>query len=368
MARRNRHGLPLHVSPAPDRHGKTRLRFRKGLYSTYLHAPLDTEEFWEEYRAALAGVKAAAQRIGSTRHKPGSLAALALSYYQSPEFIGLRDSTKAVRRGIIDRFVKHAGQDPVRLLERKHVKAIVGGMAATPHAANNLLKALRLLLDFAVDIELIERNPAYGVKGFKASTKGFISWSEAHIAAYEKTHPIGTRARLAMALLLYTGQRRGDVIRMGWQHVRANRIAVQQSKTGANLSIKIHKALADALAHTERANLTFLVTEQGAPFTAAGFGNIFREWCDEAGLQGLSAHGLRKAAARRLADAGRSTKQIQSVTGHSTLQEVDRYTRAADQQKLADDAVDSMPDRSDREQNFPNRRRRLDKTPRKALK
>ncbi|WP_292323394.1 tyrosine-type recombinase/integrase [Mesorhizobium sp.] len=361
--------MPLHVSPAPDRHGKTRLRFRKGLYSTYLHAPLDTEEFWQEYQAALAGVKAATQRIGSTRHKPGSIAALALAYYQSPEFIGLRDSTKAVRRGIIDRFVKTAGPDPVRMLERKHVKAIIGAMSSKPHAANNLLKALRLLLDFAVDIELIERNPARGgVKGFKIGTKGFTSWSEAQIAAYEKAHPIGTRARLAMALLLYTGQRRGDVIRMGWQHVQGNRIAVQQAKTGARLSIKIHKALADALAHTVRTNLTFLVTEKGAPFTAAGFGNLFREWCDKAGLHGLSAHGLRKAAARRVADAGRSTKQIQAVTGHATLQEVELYTRAADQAKLNDEAIDSMPDRSDREHNFPNRKRRLDKTPRKALK
>ncbi|TGS10524.1 hypothetical protein EN852_025600 [Mesorhizobium sp. M2E.F.Ca.ET.209.01.1.1] len=368
MARRNRHGLPLHVSPAPDRHGKTRLRFRKGLYSTYLHAPLDTEEFWQEYQAALAGVKAAARSVGSTRHKPGSIAALALAYYQSPEFIGLRDSTKTVRRSIVDRFVQTTGQDPVRMLERKHVKAIIGGMADRPHAANNLLKALRLLLDFAVDIELIDRNPAHGVKGFKAATKGFTDWSEADIAAYEKAHPIGTRARLAMALLLYTGQRRGDVVRMGWQHVHGNRITVQQSKTGAKLDIKIHKALADALAHTERTNMTFLVTEHGAPFTAAGFGNLFREWCDKAGLTGRSAHGLRKAAARRVAEAGRSTKQIQAVTGHSTLQEVDRYTRAADQARLADEAIDAMPDRSDREQNFPNRKRRLDKTARKVLK
>jgi integrase len=368
MARRNRHGLPLHVSPAPDRHGKTRLRFRKGLYSTYLHAPLDTEEFWQEYQAALAGVKAAARTIGATRHRPGSIAAVALAYYQSPEFVGLRDSTKAVRRGIIDRFVRKAGQDPVRQLERKHVKAIIGGMAATPHAANNLLKALRLLLDFAVDVELIERNPAHGIKGIRVATKGFVSWTEADIAGYEKAHPIGTRARLAMALLLYTGQRRGDVVRMGWQHVVDQRIALRQEKTGVKLILKIHPALSDALAHTERSNLTFLITEQGAPFTPAGFGNLFRQWCDEAGLKGLSAHGLRKAAARRIANAGRSTKQIQALTGHATLQQVDLYTRASDQMKLADEAVDSMPDRSDREQSFPNLKPRLDKKPRKALK
>ena len=370
MARRNKRGLPLHVSPARDRHGVVRLRFRKDLHSTYLKSPLDTEEFWTEYQAALAGVKAAAKAIGAGRYKPGTIAATALAYYQSPEFLGLRASTRAVRKGILDRFVKLCGADPVRLLEKKHIKAILGQMADRPNAANNLLKVLRLVLAFAVEIELIERNPALGIKGFKVKAVGATSWSESEIAAYEARHPIGTRPRLAMALLLYTGQRRGDVVRMGWQHVKGDRdrISVRQEKTGRELALKIHPALADALAHAPRDNLTFLMTAAGAPFTAAGFGNAFRDWCDEAGLTGRSAHGLRKAAARRLAQAGNSTKQIQSVTGHATLQEVELYTRAVDQEKLADSAVDSMPDRSDREQDLSNLGRRLDKKPRKALK
>jgi integrase len=368
MARRNKHGLPLHVSPARDRHGIVRLRFRKGPYSTYLKAALDADEFWTEYQAALAGVKAAGQKIGAGRYKPGTISAVVLSWYQSPDFLGLRASTRAVRRGILDRFMRVHGEKPVRGLERQHIKAILGKMADRPNAANNLLKVLRIVLDFAVEIELIERNPALGVKGFRVKAIGATSWSESDIADFEARHPIGTRPRLAMTLLLYTGQRRGDVVRMGWQHVKGDRIALRQEKTGAVLALKIHAALSDALAHSPRTNLTFLMTAAGAPFTAAGFGNAFRDWCDEAGLKGRSAHGLRKAAARRLAQAGNSTKQIQSVTGHATLQEVELYTRAVDQEKLADEAVASMPDRSDREQDWSNLPQRLDKRARKVLK
>lgn len=379
MPRRNRGGLPLHVSIARDRHGRARLRFRKGLFSIYLSgilldeqrdiaARLKSPEFWNAYDSALQGVVIAVEAIGGRRHRPGSIAALVLAFYRAPEFLGLSDATKGTYRGILDRFAQLHGDDPVKLLQRQHIKAIIGGMADRPHAANNLLRLLRLLLDFAVDIELIATNPARGLKGFKVKTTGFATWSEDDIAAFEQKHPIGTRARLAMALLLYTGQRRGDVVRMGWQHVDGQRIAVQQNKTGQALKITMHPALLDALAQAPRTNLTFLMTEFGAPFTAAGFGNWFREQCDLAGLKGRSAHGLRKAAARRLADAGNSTKRIQAITGHRTLKEVERYTLAADQQRLADEAVQSMPDRSDREQNFPNLSEGLGKTAAKGLK
>ena len=118
---------------------------------------------------------------------------------------------------------------------------------------------------------------------------------------------------------------------MGWQHVQGEAIAVRQDKTGTALMVPIHPELSRALASVPRTNLTFLMTERGAPFTAAGFGNWFRAQCNLAGLPQCSAHGLRKAAATRLADAGCSSDQIKAITGHRSLSEVARYTRAADQ-------------------------------------
>jgi integrase len=126
---------------------------------------------------------------------------------------------------------------------------------------------------------------------------------------------------------------------MGWQHVRGNKIAVRQEKIGTALLIPIVPALAQALAAVPRTNLTFLMTERGAAFTKVGFGNWFRDRCREAGLHQRSIHGLRKLAATRLADAGCSAHQIAAITGHKTLSEVTRYTRAADQVRLAEQAT-----------------------------
>jgi integrase len=183
---------------------------------------------------------------------------------------------------------------------------------------------------FAVDEGFRADDPSAGLKKLKIRGGGFAAWSEDDISRFEARFEVGTRARLALALLLYTAQRRSDVIRMGWQHVREGNIAVTQQKTSASLWIPIHPVLSTILAATPRQNMTFLVTARGKPFTPAGFGNWFGESCRRAGLPvGHNAHGLRKSAARRLAEAGCTSRQIMAVTGHRSLDEVERYTREA---------------------------------------
>ncbi|MDE0944982.1 MAG: tyrosine-type recombinase/integrase, partial [Alphaproteobacteria bacterium] len=143
---------------------------------------------------------------------------------------------------------------------------------------------------------------------------------------FEAEHPLDSKPRLALALLLYTGQRRSDVVGMGRQHVRDSRIQLRQVKTGTALAVSIHPNLQAVLDAHSVDNLTFLVTEFGKPFTAAGFGNWFRKQAIAAGLPDVCrSHGLRKAAARRLAEAGCTAPQIASVTGHKSLSEVERY-------------------------------------------
>jgi integrase len=175
---------------------------------------------------------------------------------------------------------------------------------------------------------------------------GFHSWTDVEIAQFEAKHPVGSRARLAHALLLYTGQRRSDVVRMGRQHIRDGLLTVRQQKTGAELTIPVNAVLQAILAETPQDNLTFLITQFGKPFAAAGFGNWFREQCDSAGLPHCSAHGLRKAAARRLAEAGCTEHEIAAITGHASLREVARYTKAADQKRLAVRAMDKVKSRT----------------------
>jgi integrase/recombinase XerD len=137
---------------------------------------------------------------------------------------------------------------------------------------------------------------------------------------YEARHPVGSKARLALDLLLYTAERRKDVVALGPLNMRNGRFIYKASKNDAELDIPVAEPLAATIAATPMIGVkTFLVTEYGRPFTPAGFGNKFREWCDEAGLPHCTAHGLRKAFLRRMAEAGCSEDYIASISGHRTL-------------------------------------------------
>jgi integrase len=235
------------------------------------------------------------------------------------------------------------GKDRFALLERKHVEAMVAEKLATPFAATHFLNALRAVIAVAIVAGLRDDDPTHGVRVKARSTGGYRTWIEEEIAQFEAVHPIGTRARLAFALLLCTAQRRGDVIRMGRQHVRDGVIAVRQQKTGASLPLEIQPDLQEILAAHPAQHLTFLTTAGAKPFSAQGFTAWFHSMVREAGLPpGLSAHGLRKAWCRRAAEAGCSANQIAAVTGHATLGEVSRYTKAADQKRLATAAMETI--------------------------
>ena len=357
---RTRSGLPKHCSWNVDRHGTRRVRFRKAGFSTYLAGIPWSEDFMRQYAAALEGTKAQAANIGAERTLPGSLNALIVSYYGSPDFLGLKASTATVRRNIIERFRSEHGNKPVARLERKHINDIIGTKSATPQAGNNLLKVLRVLLSHAVEIGMIANNPAIGVKRYKSRGEGFHTWTEIEVAQFEDAYPIGTKERLTLALLLYTGQRIGDMARMGWQHVKDGSIAVRQEKTEAPLMIPMHPELVRVLAAVPRSNLTFMVTDDGAAFTAKALSNWFGKRSRAAGLMRCTAHGLRKLAATRLANAGCSAEQIKAITGHKTLAEVERYTRAADQVRLAQAAL-ALQVRAEREQDLSSLETRLDK-------
>ena len=166
--------------------------------------------------------------------------------------------------------------------------------------------------------------------------RSFEEWREAD---YDSRKRIGTKPRLALELLLHTAQRRADVIRLGPQHIRDGVLAVRQQKTAKTLAIPVSPALAAALEASPSKHLTFLVTDDGTPFEPMAFTKWFRRGCDAAGLAGYSAHGMRKAACRRLAEAGCSANEIAAISGHASLREVERYTRAADQARMAQNAM-----------------------------
>src|SRR6516165_12294722 len=320
---------PQYTNAYLDRHGKARWYFRRaGFKKVPLPGLPWSPEFMAAYERALAGQPAP---IGAERTIPGTLRALAVSYFASPAFRTKRASTQYTYRNVIERLCGEHGDKRVALLQREHVIKLLAARGATPATANALRRSLRALMQHAVEIGMRADDPTRDVRKLPtAKGDGYHSWTEGEIEQFERHHPVGSRARLAFALLLYTGQRRSDVVRMGRQHLSDNAICVRQQKTGRE--VWIHEALAPILAGAS-GNMTFLLTDQGRPYTAAGFGNWFRRQCREAGLHGCSAHGLRKAAARRLAEAGCSTHEIAAITGHASLREVARYTEAVDRRR-----------------------------------
>lgn len=359
-----------------DRHGRLRRYVRlPGRPKTPVPGIPGSAEFMEAYQLALAG-EASPVEIGASRTIAGTVNAAVVSYYGSAAFANLAPGTQRMRRNILERFRADHGDKRIALLQRDHIDRMVAAKAATPSAARNFLKTLHVLMAHCVAMRLRDDDPTIGVKSVKIRSDGIYTWSEQDIATFEASHPIGSRARLALALLLFTGQRRSDVIRMGRQHVRDDAIHFTQQKTGAVLAIPLHPELADIMSGTPSDHLTFLVTRDGSPFSPAGFGNLFRAWCKEAGLRKeCSAHGLRKAACRRLAEAGCSAPEIMAISGHASLREVQRYCAAADQARMARAAMTTVAtaflkplNGPKQEQKLANPRARLAKSMRNRLK
>ncbi len=281
-----------------------------------------------------------ALQIGATRTKPGTVSAAIIGYYRDQSFLTLAPSTQRSLRGILEHFRAEHGDKRIALLQRQHIVILL--KSKKRFAARHWLMAIRALMKYAVETGLREDNPAAAVKLPNLKTDGYHSWTEAEIEQFQACHGPGTMARLALALLLHTGQRRGDVIRIGRQHISDGVVHIRQQKTGIELIIPIHPTLAAIIADTPTDHLTLLTTKAGRPFSAAVFGNWFRDRCNEAGLRHCSAHGLRKAAARRLAEAGCTMHEIAAITGHASLSEIQRYTKAADQKRLAISAMEKV--------------------------
>jgi integrase len=327
-----------YVHQFTDRHGKARHYFRRpGYKRTPLPGLPGSTEFMAAYAAALDHTPR--HELGASRTIAGTINSVAVGYLSCAAFHNLAPISQRHYRGIIERIRRDHGDKRVALLERRHVVRMLDAKATMPAAARGFLLCLRALIQYAIDIGLREDNPTVGIRIAKSKTDGFANWSESDIAAFEAVHPIGTKPRLALALLLYTAQRRADVIRMGRQHIRSGVIHTRQQKTGTVLEIPISSELAAILDATPTDNLTFLTAGHGRPFSPEGFSRWFRTRCNEAGLPNRSAHGLRKAACRRLAEAGCSANEIAAISGHASLREVERYTKAADQARMARNAL-----------------------------
>jgi integrase len=346
-----------YVTADVDRHGTVRYYFRRRGLKTKTRLPglPGSAEFVNAYQALLDGrpipkLKAATQRIAVSDEQ--SLRWLCLKYFASHDFKALDVKTRQRRErnllAICDLRTSETGKasigdGPFATMTTKAIRRIHERKAGTPEAANDWLKALKALFKWAVKAEYCETNPTRDVAKFRTATEGFHTWSREEVARFEKVHPIGTTPRLALALLLYTGCRRSDVVRFGPQHIKNGELTYTQWKNRnrkpVTLTLPVLPVLQQVIDATPSKHLTFLVSAYGKPYTIAGFGIRFREWCNKAGLVHCTAHGLRKAGATLAAENGATPAQLMAIFGWSDIKQAEHYTRKADQKRLASDSM-----------------------------
>jgi len=336
-----------YVHTFTDRHGKVRRYFRKpGCKRIPLPGSPGSPEFMQAYQAALAGETAPSRNIGSSRIVPGTLDAAINGYLHSRGFEKkLAKQTQYGRRRELERLRVAHGSKKISHLEPRHIEQLIGEKD-TPSTANSLLKALRGLMDYCVKEKLCSSNPSKSVKFIRDKTNGFHTWTEEELAAFETIYPEDTEEWLAYVMALYTALRAQDLIRIGPRDVRNGVLYVTplktENSTGVSLAIPIHPILARAIARIPVDQPTFLLTRRGKPFSRECFTIWFSAAAKRAGLSNCTAHGLRKAACRRLAEAGCTALEIMAISGHTTLKEVERYTKAADKKQMAVKAMRAM--------------------------
>jgi enterobacteria phage integrase len=318
-----------------DRHGTVRRYFRRrGLKDLPLKGDPGTAEFMLAYQAALGTRVPMADET-----KAGTFARLITDYCRSAAFANLKPSSQKLYRLVLDRIAERHGHRLVRDARRSDARKMVEEIGAAKPAMANITRAvLRLLMQYAVDAELRHDNPVAGLKAYRTGTRH--TWTDDELSRFEQRWSLGTRERLAFALLLYTGQRAGDVVKMRRSDVADGLIRVIQEKTGTELSIPLHPALIAAIKAAPAKGVMLIGDANGRPVRRATLTLLMKKAVELAGLRTRCLpHGLRKAMMRRLAESGSSAKEIAAISGHRTLKEIERYTAAADQVRLSKAAM-----------------------------
>jgi integrase len=334
---------PPYLVREVTRHGTTVWYVRRGNNGVRgprirLRGEFGTSEFMAAYQAAIAA-KPAVDAVGPKKGPPvGTLAWLIARYRETFYWQNLSAATRRQRENIFLHVIEKAGIQPLAKITQATIIAGRDRRAAkTPAQARNFLDAMRGLFRWAQEAGHLTADPTASVRNpRRTSGPGFRPWTEDDVIAYEQHWPVGTPQRVWLDVLLYTGLRRGDAVRLGRQHVR-NGVAVlttEKSQGGVTVTLPILRVLAQTLAAGPCGDLTFIVGEQGHPLTKESFGNLFRKACDAAGVKG-SAHGVRKIAATRAANMGATVAELEAIFGWRGGTMASLYTRTADRRRLA---------------------------------
>lgn len=326
------------------RHGKMVWYVRPGVGARKrirLWSDFGIEEFRLEYEAALSGEPRQAVKGASAT---GTLAWLIERYREVGVWTSLSPATRRQRENIFKHVLESAGDKPFSSITGATIMAGIERRSKTPAQARNFLKTMRGLFKWAAKAKHIKDDPTVGVENpYKTKGQGFIAWTESDVLAYQRRWPIGTRQRIWLDVLLYTGLRRGDAVRFGRQHVKdgVGTIKTEKSFFEVTVTLPILPVLEATLAAGPCGDLTFIAGEGGQPLTKESFGSLFRAACRAAGVAG-SAHGVRKIAATTAAENGATFAHLDTIFGWKGGRMASLYTESADRRRLAIEGMGTL--------------------------
>jgi integrase len=355
------HKPPRGLHGEITQHGKEVWYFREGHGPrTRILGDFASPQFIEAYHRAKYGRPAGdttmpAQRKVLSPKDTNSLLWLIEKYLSSPAFAAKKPNTQKQHRFILSVIARKNGDKPFRALDWSNIKAIRDHIAAygsnpakpapAPAMANKFISILGILFDWAIEEERLlpeGANPCQGVKRVVYEQETNHPWTDAECDAFEAAYPLGTRERLAYALLSMTGQRSSDVVTMGPQHIDQNGVMrIRQQKTGKWITVKVPPSLAAAIAAGPTGEKTFIAKTDGKPLTISAFGQWMRAACDRIGAECCTPHGLRHAAATRALEAGCDVDYLMGVFGF-TLQNAARYVQTARLEHAAERGADHL--------------------------
>ncbi|MEO3415723.1 tyrosine-type recombinase/integrase [Roseovarius sp. CAU 1744] len=312
--------------------GRVYWKFERGDFRTNIPGPYGSAEFLAAYEAALEGSKSS----NGSKAVQGTVEWLIEQYLSSLRFQNLSDSRKRTIRLELDWLRREAGKYHFERLEVRHIEALMAKKKG-PTAANTVKKNMSMLFNFAAKkLSYTGPNPARYAERMKTNPDGFHTWTDAEVNRFLERHGPGTKARLVMLLALNTGMARQDLAKFGHQHVKAGRIIYRRNKTKVAADLPILPELAEELRHVPKDRMLFITQDNNdKPYAVASLGNWFRDRCTEANVPG-SLHGLRKAGATRLANAGATEWEIASFLAHSDTTQAAVYTKKANRARLTD--------------------------------
>jgi integrase len=336
------HPIPQHLHRQITRHGKVVWYVRVGKGPRIrIRAEYGTADFFEQYRIALASIP----KPFMSEPAAGTLAWLIARYRDTTAWNqGLSAATRRQRENIFKHVIESAGAVKASSITTAHIVEGRERRKDTPAQARNFLDAMRGLFAWAVEAGHVRRDQTVGVKNPpRRKGDGFRPWAEDDVDAYERRWPIGTRQRVWLDVLLYSGLRRGDAVRLGRPHLRGGVAKIKTEKSGYTIEVTlpILPVLARTLDAGPIGELTFICGARGQPFTKESFGNEFREACNAAGVPG-SAHGVRKIAATRAANSGATVAELEALFGWTGGTMASLYTRSADRERLAKAAISKL--------------------------